>query len=69
MKEVLTANFAELPIHQLYVFWRQIQYALEINGSNENQIERSQWLNRLSEVESDLRDEIESRPDQTMFTS
>lgn len=68
MKEFLNANFAELPIHQLYIFWVQAQYALEINGMNENAIERADWFDRLSEIEDDLRDEITSRPEQTLFS-
>lgn len=68
MKEFLNANFAELPIHQLYIFWVQVQYALEINGMNENAIERADWFDRLSEIEDDLRNEIMSRPEQTLFS-
>jgi len=61
MKEFLNANFAELPIHQLYIFWVQVQYAIEINEMNENPIERADWFDRLSEVENGLRDEIMSQ--------
>ncbi len=67
MREFLSANFAELPLHQLYLHWVQVQYALEINGVNENPIERANWFERLSEIQDDLKDEITSRPNQTLF--